>query len=155
MANCPLCGEKGDDLIFKFYCSNKSCANYTGECEEQEIKLQNSKHKKKSFSIPPRFGLWNDCCDFKYRSSSTIPNFHIHKDGDNDFIIVFDSDVPNDVRQTLGTILAPHLDKFIGFPCTSEMSVNIYIMVEAKLKDLVRLGVLYFDIFNNCWALDI
>ena len=25
---CPLCGNAGDDLVFTFYCSNKSCRNY-------------------------------------------------------------------------------------------------------------------------------
>ena len=28
--HCPLCGNSGDDLIFNFYCSNKSCSNYKG-----------------------------------------------------------------------------------------------------------------------------
>ena len=25
---CPLCGSSGDDLVFKFYCSNKQCNNF-------------------------------------------------------------------------------------------------------------------------------
>ena len=25
---CMLCGHKGDDLVFKFYCSNNECRNY-------------------------------------------------------------------------------------------------------------------------------
>lgn len=25
---CPICGNLGDNLIFKFYCSNSSCQNY-------------------------------------------------------------------------------------------------------------------------------
>lgn len=30
-SKCPLCGSSGDDLIFKFYCSNKDCANFVPE----------------------------------------------------------------------------------------------------------------------------
>jgi len=26
--NCPLCGNRGEDLIFAFYCSSKQCINY-------------------------------------------------------------------------------------------------------------------------------
>jgi len=26
--NCPICGSKGEDLIFNFYCSNPSCQNF-------------------------------------------------------------------------------------------------------------------------------
>lgn len=26
---CPLCGERGDDLVFAFYCSNIKCKNYS------------------------------------------------------------------------------------------------------------------------------
>lgn len=29
MAKCPLCGSDGDDLVFRFYCSNKECDNWT------------------------------------------------------------------------------------------------------------------------------
>ena len=25
---CPKCGEGGEDLMFKFYCSNENCENY-------------------------------------------------------------------------------------------------------------------------------
>jgi hypothetical protein len=25
---CPLCGNIGDDLVFRFYCSNNNCKNY-------------------------------------------------------------------------------------------------------------------------------
>jgi len=25
---CPVCGASGDDLVFRFYCSNRKCANY-------------------------------------------------------------------------------------------------------------------------------
>lgn len=25
---CPLCGSVGDDLVFRFYCSNNSCKNF-------------------------------------------------------------------------------------------------------------------------------
>jgi hypothetical protein len=28
MSKCPLCGSDGDDLVFKFYCSNSGCRNY-------------------------------------------------------------------------------------------------------------------------------
>lgn len=27
-SKCPICGNLGEDLIFKFYCSNKICKNY-------------------------------------------------------------------------------------------------------------------------------
>lgn len=27
-SGCPLCGNKGDNLVFAFYCSNEGCKNY-------------------------------------------------------------------------------------------------------------------------------
>jgi hypothetical protein len=35
-SKCPLCGSYGDDLIFKFYCSNVNCKNYKPkkECDD-------------------------------------------------------------------------------------------------------------------------
>jgi len=28
MSKCPVCGSKGEDLVFKFYCSNVGCQNF-------------------------------------------------------------------------------------------------------------------------------
>lgn len=87
----------------------------------------------------------------------TIPKFHLNRVNGNDseLVIVFDSDVPNDVRQTLYTILEPHLYKFVGIPSTPEMRINIYNTIEAQLKCLVMSDVLYFDVFENNWKIDI
>jgi hypothetical protein len=35
MGKCPICGSDGDDLVFRFYCSNGECANYVPPKEEQ------------------------------------------------------------------------------------------------------------------------
>jgi len=39
MTTCPLCGSSGDDLVFRFYCSNKNCGNYVeqGNREQKDI----------------------------------------------------------------------------------------------------------------------
>lgn len=28
LIRCPICGERGLDVVFKFYCSNSTCQNY-------------------------------------------------------------------------------------------------------------------------------
>jgi len=28
MSKCPICGSKGDDLVFNFYCLNPTCQNF-------------------------------------------------------------------------------------------------------------------------------
>jgi hypothetical protein len=28
LKNCPICGAPGDDLVFKFECTNPDCQNY-------------------------------------------------------------------------------------------------------------------------------
>jgi len=43
MTQCPVCGTTGEDLIFKFYCTNPTCQNYVpkvccGNSKKIEIK---------------------------------------------------------------------------------------------------------------------
>jgi hypothetical protein len=35
MAQCPVCGAIGEDLIFKFYCSNPHCQNFEKSCRQE------------------------------------------------------------------------------------------------------------------------
>ena len=38
MGKCPLCGSDGDDLVFRFYCSNEKCANFVpGKGQEKKL----------------------------------------------------------------------------------------------------------------------
>ena len=31
---CPICGESGEDIVFKFYCTNRKCRNYKEGAKE-------------------------------------------------------------------------------------------------------------------------
>lgn len=42
MAQCPICSAKGEDLVFKFYCSNPTCQNYDKRCSISNIKFSPS-----------------------------------------------------------------------------------------------------------------
>lgn len=37
MGKCPLCGSNGDDLVFRFYCSNGKCSNFVPENDDHKI----------------------------------------------------------------------------------------------------------------------
>lgn len=28
LTRCPICGSKGEDAVFAFYCTNKECQNF-------------------------------------------------------------------------------------------------------------------------------
>lgn len=28
LTHCPICGSRGEDVVFDFYCSNNECQNY-------------------------------------------------------------------------------------------------------------------------------
>jgi ssDNA-binding Zn-finger/Zn-ribbon topoisomerase 1 len=40
MSKCPLCGSDGDDLVFRFYCPNKGCANFVPEKEQGKVQAR-------------------------------------------------------------------------------------------------------------------
>jgi len=48
MSNCPLCGSPGDDLVFKFYCSNGKCVNFVSSVKDpfSEFKVDPVVYKK-------------------------------------------------------------------------------------------------------------
>ena len=37
MSICPVCGSNGEDLIFKFYCSNPNCQNYDKSLKQESM----------------------------------------------------------------------------------------------------------------------
>lgn len=39
MTKCLICGSNGDDLVFKFYCSNPSCQNFHKSKEPETYKV--------------------------------------------------------------------------------------------------------------------
>ena len=39
MAQCPICSAVGEDLVFKFYCSNLNCQNFYKSCQVKENKI--------------------------------------------------------------------------------------------------------------------
>lgn len=47
LTHCPICGYRGEDLLFKFYCSNSECINYKKE-DRKEEKTEEIKEEKKS-----------------------------------------------------------------------------------------------------------
>lgn len=42
MGKCPVCGSSGDDLLFKFYCSDLTCQNADPHLVEDNLKVINS-----------------------------------------------------------------------------------------------------------------
>ena len=37
MSKCPVCGSKGWDLVFNFYCSNQICQNFKQKCADENV----------------------------------------------------------------------------------------------------------------------
>jgi hypothetical protein len=98
MSNCPLCGSPGDDLVFRFYCTDKDCANFVPGAKEEskgdpvgdlrlddngDIVLADGRHRLK-MSIMAALGVRRDffnteygCCFPPEDPEPSIPEFDL------------------------------------------------------------------------------
>jgi hypothetical protein len=62
MSKCPICGSNGDDLVFRFYCSNKECINFMSNKDEK------SKQVEVPFVAPAHLKAFKRVCSGEFSS---------------------------------------------------------------------------------------
>ena len=150
---CPLCGSPGDDLVFRFYCSRKECANYVSDgAKERAVKdPKREELKKRLWAVyADRVVSIRTLCHEMGLDPSSFPRFTLERIPSGDGLrLVWKDKVP----RALDGLVAPVLGRFVGERMGGQTEDMMRDDIIHRLLKMVQRGELVWNGLRSRWEL--